>query len=68
MVHGFPEVAAYFIAALAGGIFGVGVVRNGFKSDRFVHVVENTVVLLFIALAILILLCNNGSLFYSTDF
>ncbi|MEK6741652.1 MAG: stage II sporulation protein M [Nanoarchaeota archaeon] len=54
MVHGFPEVAAYFIAALAGGIFGVGVVRNGFKSDRFVHVVENTVVLLFIALAILI--------------
>ena len=54
MIHGFPEVAAYFVAALAGGIFGVGVVRNGFKDEKFLHVIENTVVLLFIALAILI--------------
>ena len=54
MIHGFPEVAAYFIAALAGGIFGIGVVRNGFKDEKFLHVIENTVVLLFIALAILI--------------
>jgi len=54
MVHGFPEIAAYFITALAGGIFGVGVIRNGIKDKRFVHVLENTVMLLFMALAILV--------------
>ena len=55
MIHGFPEIAAYFIAALAGGIFGVGVLRNGIKDKRFLHVLENTAVLLFIALAILVI-------------
>lgn len=54
MIHGFPEIAAYFITALAGGIFGVGVIRNGVGSKRFLHVVENVVILLFIAIIILI--------------
>ena len=55
MIHGFPEIAAYFITALAGGIFGVGIIRNGVKSKRFLHVIENTAILLFIALIILVL-------------
>ncbi|MDZ4226764.1 MAG: stage II sporulation protein M, partial [Candidatus Pacearchaeota archaeon] len=55
MIHGFPEIAAYFITALAGGIFGVGVIRNGVGGKRFLHVIENTAILLFIALIILIL-------------
>lgn len=55
MIHGFPEIAAYFITALAGGIFGVGVLRNGIRGKRFIHVLENAVILLFIALMILII-------------
>lgn len=55
MIHGFPEIAAYFITALAGGIFGVGVIRNGMQSRKFLHVIENTVILLFISLLILVL-------------
>ncbi|MDP3992245.1 MAG: stage II sporulation protein M [Candidatus Pacearchaeota archaeon] len=55
MIHGFPEIAAYFITALAGGIFGVGIIRNGVGGKRFLHVIENTAILLFIALIILIL-------------
>ena len=55
MIHGFPEIAAYFITALAGGIFGVGIIRNGVMDKRFLHVVENTVILLFIALITLVL-------------
>lgn len=55
MIHGFPEIAAYFITALAGGIFGVGVIRNGIKSKRFLHVVENVVILLFIAIVIILI-------------
>ncbi len=54
MIHGFPEIAAYFITALAGGIFGVGALRHGFKDKKFLRVIENTVILLFIALIILI--------------
>jgi len=55
MIHGFPEIAAYFITALAGGIFGVGVIRNGIKSKKFLRVIENVVILLFIAIIILII-------------
>lgn len=55
MIHGFPEIAAYFITALAGGIFGVGVLRNGIRNPKFLRIVENVVILLFIAIIILIL-------------
>lgn len=55
MIHGFPEIAAYFITALAGGIFGVGIIRNRVMDKRFLHVVENTVILLFISLIVLLL-------------
>ena len=55
MIHGFPEMAAYFITALAGGIFGVGIIRNGFKTKRFSHVIGNAVMLLFLALVILVI-------------
>ncbi len=54
MIHGFPEIAAYFITALAGGIFGIGVIKNGVRNPRFLRVVENVVILLFIAILILI--------------
>lgn len=54
MIHGFPEIAAYFVTALAGGIFGVGVLRNGIRDKKFLHVIENTVMLLFIALLIVL--------------
>lgn len=55
MIHGFPEITAYFITALAGGIFFVGLMRNGIKSKKFVHIAENTLILLFIAIIILVL-------------
>ncbi len=54
MIHGFPEIAAYFITALAGGIFGAGILRNGVKNYKFLRIVENTVLLLFIAIVVLI--------------
>jgi len=54
MIHGLPEVAAYFITALAGGIFGVGIIRNGFANYRFLHVLENVVILLFISIMLIV--------------
>ena len=55
MIHGFPEISAYFITALAGGIFGIGIVRHKIKDRKFLRVIENVVLLLFIALVILII-------------
>ncbi len=55
MLHGVPEIAAYFIAALAGGILGVGIIRNGFRGKRFYHVLENMILLIFLAISILII-------------
>ncbi|MBU2612711.1 MAG: stage II sporulation protein M, partial [Nanoarchaeota archaeon] len=55
MIHGLPEITTYFLAALAGGIIGTGIIRNGIKSERFVHVIENALILLFIAIVILII-------------
>jgi len=54
-IHGFPEITAYFITALAGGIFGIGIVRHGVKDIRFLKIVENVIVLIFISLIILII-------------
>jgi len=55
MIHGLPEIAAYFITALAGGILGIGFIRNGIKSKKFVRVLENVVILIFVSLIILVL-------------
>jgi len=54
MIHGFPEIAAYFITALAGGMFGVGVARHGIGDKKFVMVLVHVGVLLLIAIAVLI--------------
>jgi len=55
MIHGFPEITAYFITALAGGIFGIGVIKNGVRHPRFIRILENVAILLFVAICILII-------------
>ncbi|NCN86371.1 stage II sporulation protein M [archaeon] len=54
MIHGIPEIGAYFVAALAGGILGTGFMRHGFKNKRFYHVLENVILLLFFSILILV--------------
>ncbi len=54
MIHGFPEIVAYFITALAGGIFGVGILRHGFRNPKSLRVMENATILLFLAIIILV--------------
>ena len=54
MIHGFPEIAAYFVTALAGGIFGVDIMRNGFANLKSLRVVENVFILLSMAILLLV--------------
>ena len=55
MIHGLPEIGAYFVAALAGGIFGVGILRHGIKDERFYKVLQHSIILLFIALLLILI-------------
>jgi len=33
MIHGIPEIVAYFIGALAGGIISVAIIRKDLRGD-----------------------------------
>ncbi len=53
MIHGVFEIAAYFIAALAGGILSIAIIRREYKTDRFWTIVEDFLALIIVALVIL---------------
>lgn len=55
MVHGIPEIAAYFVAALAGGILSVAVIRRDMVGERKWNILQDALVLIIIALIILFL-------------
>jgi hypothetical protein len=55
MIHGLPEIAAYFIAALAGGILSIAVARHDTKSDRFWQVLQDSLNLIILSVVILVL-------------
>ncbi len=53
-LHGIPEILAYFIAGLAGGILSVGIIREDFGSKEFHTVLKDS--LIFLAAAELMIL------------
>ena len=55
MIHGFPEIASYFIAALAGGILGVGIARHGIKDKMFLRIIQHTIILVLFAVLLLVI-------------
>lgn len=52
-IHGIPEVAAYFIAALAGGILSVAIIRHDFGTANFEKVLLDASDLILIAIFVL---------------
>jgi len=55
MIHGIPEIAAYFIAALAGGIISVAVIKHEFGTEKFWEVLQDSLNLIISAVVVLIL-------------
>lgn len=55
MIHGLPEIAAYFVAALGGGIISVAIIRRDLENDRKWNILQDAIVLVVIALLILII-------------
>lgn len=54
MVHGLPEVASYFLGALAGGIISVAVVCHHYRSREFWRVIRDSIDLTLLSLLVLI--------------
>jgi uncharacterized membrane protein SpoIIM required for sporulation len=55
MIHGLPEIGSYFIAALAGGIISVAVIRHEYKHPEFWRILEDSVDLIILAFLVLVL-------------
>ena len=54
MVHGIPEMIAYFMAGLAGGIISIAVIRHDFGSHKFKHILLDSLDLVFGAVMMLV--------------
>jgi len=55
LIHGIPEIVAYFIAGLAGGIISVAVINEKFGSKRFEKIILDASNLILISILILII-------------
>lgn len=54
-IHGIPEIAAYFLGSLGGGIISVAVVNHHIKSKEFRGIIIDSLNLILLSAAILLL-------------
>ena len=55
LIHGVPEIAAYFIAALAGGIVSVAIIRKDLRDERLWSIMQDALLLIVIAIVVLLI-------------
>ncbi|MFA5175667.1 MAG: stage II sporulation protein M [Candidatus Nanoarchaeia archaeon] len=55
MIHGIPEISAYFVGGLAGSIISVATINHDFRSEKFKNVLLDTICLIIIAVVILVI-------------
>lgn len=53
MIHGIPEIGAYFIAALAGGIVSMAIVKHEIRGEKFWNILQDSLNLVILAVVIL---------------
>ncbi len=53
MIHGIPEIAAYFIGAMAGGIVSVAIIRHDTRTEKFWTILQDALNLIILAVIIL---------------
>lgn len=54
-IHGIPEIAAYFVAAMAGGIISVAVIKHEIGTEKFWEVLQDSLHLIILAVIILLI-------------
>jgi uncharacterized membrane protein SpoIIM required for sporulation len=55
MIHGIPEISAYFLGALGSGIISVAVIKHEYNSKEFKHVLIDSVDLLLLSAILLVI-------------
>lgn len=55
LVHGIPEISAYFLGAVAGGIISAAVVRSDYRDPKFYEIVLDSIDLIAFASLLLII-------------
>ena len=55
MIHGVPEIGAYFIGTLAGGIIGVSIIRREYQTERFWDILHSVLLLIIIGIFTLLI-------------
>lgn len=55
IIHGVPEIAAYFVGGLAGGIISVAMINKDLETGRFKNIMIDAIDLVLIAVAMLLL-------------
>jgi stage II sporulation protein M len=55
MIHGLPEIASYFIVALAGGMVSIAVIKHETGTEKFWHVLQDSLNLIIISVVVLFL-------------
>lgn len=53
MIHGLPEIGSYFIAALAGGILSIAVIKHEVGTEKFWEVLQDSLNLVILAVVVL---------------
>ena len=54
ILHGIPEIIAYFYGGLAGGLVSVAIIRKHYKNEKFSHIIVDVSELLLIAISFLV--------------
>jgi len=55
MIHGMPEIAAYFIGAIAGGMLSMAIVRQEFTKERTKAIFHDFITLVLLAIIFLLI-------------
>ena len=58
MVHGLPEIAGYFVAAMAGGMMSLALssfIRKNLSKDNLLKVMQRALYLIIIAIILLVI-------------
>lgn len=54
VIHGIPEIMAYFVAGLAGGIISIAAIRHDFGTKKYEKIIMDSSVLLLLSLFLVI--------------
>jgi uncharacterized membrane protein SpoIIM required for sporulation len=53
MIHGIPEIGAYFAGALAGGIVSIAIIKHDVHTERFWVILQDSLNLVILAVVLL---------------